>query len=270
MQALGRRSAANDPPPALVEDEVPAMLWRARPDLSCEAVSRAWCEFTGYAAQSAQGEGWSRCLHPEDLARWLDAAVRAFDAREPFELEYRMRRRDGRYRWVLDRARPRYGADGRFLGYVGACMDIDERKRAELELARALERERRLRLATEAAGRIKDEFVASVLARLGEPALRGVRVLVVEADAPARESLRRMLEAAGAETRAAGSSAEALEMVGGWHPDVMLAEAGAEGCDGLLTVRALRPARCDARLAKPVEPVALLATVARLAGAGCL
>ncbi len=262
MHALSQR-AANEPRPAPSADHVPAMLWSARPDLSCESVSPAWSEFTGHPAEQALGEGWSRCLHPEDLARWLDACVRAFDAREPFELEYRMRRRDGRYRWMLDRGRPRYSRLGEFLGYIGACVDIDERKRAELELARALEREQRLRLATEEAGRIKDEFVASVLGRLAEPLLRGVRVLVVESDEAAREALRNVLEVAGAETRVAATSAEALETVGDWHPDVMLADT--RGCEGLLSVRALRPARSDARLAKPVEPVALLAAVARLA-----
>ena len=69
------------------------------------------CDYTGYTPEQALGDGWSRGVHPEDLARWLDTCVRAFDAREPFEIEYRLRRRDGEYRWVLDRAVPRY-ADG--------------------------------------------------------------------------------------------------------------------------------------------------------------
>lgn len=266
MQALSQAAANDMPPRERADDQAPAMLWTARPDLSCESVSRAWCEFTGRRPEQALGEGWSRCLHPEDLARWLDAAVRAFDARESFELEYRMRRHDGQYRWVLDRARPRYARTGELLGYVGACVDIDERKHAELELARTLERERRLRVATEEAGRIKDEFVASVLGRLAEPLLAGVRVLVVEGDEAARDAIRNILEVAGAETRAAASSAEALETLGDWHPDVMLADMAPRGWDGLLSVRALRPARSDARLAKPVQPVALLAAVARLAG----
>ena len=264
MHALSQR-AANEAPPMRTDDEPPAMVWTARPDLSCESVSRAWCEFTGYGAEQALGEGWSRCLHPEDLARWLDACVRAFDARASFELEYRLRRRDGRSCWVLDRGRPRYSREGAFLGYVGACVDIDERKRCELELGRALERERRLRVATEEASHFKDELVASVLQRLAEPLLHGVRVLVVEADPGERDAMVRVLEAAGAETRAAASSADALAALGDWRPDVMLAELGARGCDGLVSVRALRPPRSDARLAKPVEPVALLAAVARSA-----
>ena len=260
MQALNDARAI-----LAAEDDAPAMLWAARPDMACEAVSRGWLEFTGCSREQALGDGWSRGVHPEDLARWLDACVRAFDARASFEIEYRLRRRDGEYRWVLDRGRPRYSREGLFLGYVGACVDIDERKRTELDLARSLERERRLRLACEEASRMKDEFVASVLRRLAQPLLRGVRVLVVEPDHAAREAMVKVLETAGAETRAAASSADALEALGDWRPHVMLADLDAHGGEGLVSIRTLRPTRNDARLAKPVEPVALLATVARLA-----
>src|SRR3954467_12731262 len=119
-------------------DGFPALSWRARPDMSCEYVSPAWLDFTGCAMEDALGDGWARGVHPEDLARWLDACVRAFDARRPFEIEYRLRRRDGVYRWVLDRALPRYGLDGTFSGYVGLLFDIEERKRAEAGMARSL------------------------------------------------------------------------------------------------------------------------------------
>lgn len=152
-----------------LETDFPVMLWRARPDMSCEYASPAWLQFTGYSAEQALGDGWSRVVHAEDLARWLDTCVRAFDTRQPFEVEYRMRRRDGDYRWVLDRAAPRFGSQGLFLGYAGMVTDIDERKRAEVTLARSLERERRLRAATEESSRAKDGFVATVLADLQSP-----------------------------------------------------------------------------------------------------
>ena len=337
-----------------LDDTIPLMLWRARPDLSCEYASRAWLEFTGYSAEQALGEGWSRVVYAEDLARWLDCCVRAFDAREPFEIEYRMRRHDGEYRWVLDRAAPAHSADGLFLGFVGACIDIDDRKRAEEALARSLERERKLRIATEESSRAKDGFLASVLAELqsptqavatwsahlreqlpqgseaGEaleaivrnarsqsrivgnllelarasaghepegrpvdgPLLGGVRVLVVEEDAEARELLLKVLRVAGAEARAVENSAEALRALDEWPPDIMLSDMGMRGDDAYVLIRAVRAlpaerggclraaaltgesepqmanravaAGYDAGLAKPVEPVALLATVARL------
>jgi PAS domain S-box-containing protein len=153
-----------------LDDSLPLMLWTARPDMSCEHASRAWREFTGCTAQDAAGNGLSQYVHPEDLACWLDTCVRAFDAREAFELEYRLRRHDGEYRWMLDRAAPRFAPDGLFLGYLGLCIDIDERKRAELALARSLERERLSRTAAEDAGRAKDAFLSAVLAELQAPA----------------------------------------------------------------------------------------------------
>src|SRR5260221_11802630 len=128
------------------------MLWRAKPDMGWEYTGRGWLEFTGRSAQQALGDGWSRALHAEDLARWLDCCVRAFDGREPFEIEYRMRRYDGEYRWVLDRAAPMYSADGLFLGYVGAGGEIHERKAADRGLARETARERKPRTPTEEAG----------------------------------------------------------------------------------------------------------------------
>ena len=97
-------------------DNLSLMTWHARPDMSCEYVNRAWREFTGYTAEQALGDGWTRCLHPEDLTRWLEVSLRAFDERAPFEIEYRLRRRDGEYRWVHERATPRYSDEGVFVG----------------------------------------------------------------------------------------------------------------------------------------------------------
>ena len=112
------------------DDRILSMTWRARPDLSCEFASPAWLEYTGCTLEQALGEGWTRAVHPDDLGRWRQTCRRAFDQRRPFEIEYRLRRRDGEYRWVLDRATPRYADDradsGAFLGYSGACTDIED------------------------------------------------------------------------------------------------------------------------------------------------
>jgi PAS domain S-box-containing protein len=330
-------------------DDAPLMLWTARPDLGCEWVSAGWLDFTGYDFEQALGDGWTRAVHPEDLARWLDTYVRAFDAKEPFELEYRLRRRDAEYRWVLERGQPRFAPGGLFVGYSGACVDIDERRRMQDKLARALERERRSRIAADEGSRVKDGFIAAVLRDLqpatqavatwaahlraelpggsdaaraadaiaqnartqeriigsllafsgarcpepsaDEPLLNGVRVLVVEDEPHARDTMMKVLAVAGAETRAAGSAAEALDALGDWRPDVMLSDLALQGGDGYALIRELRArpaeeggclraaaltsadgtsgrsvaAGYDAELAKPIEPVALLTTVARLA-----
>ncbi len=149
------------------------MLWRARPDMSCEYASRAWLQYTGFSAEQALGEGWSRVVHAEDLARWLDTCVRAFDARRPFDIEYRMRRHDGDYRWVLDHGEPRYAVGSApsplFLGYSGFAVDIDALKRRQAALANSLERERKQRAAVEEASKAREAFVASVLAELHSP-----------------------------------------------------------------------------------------------------
>lgn len=153
-----------------MHESFPVMAWRSRPDMSCEYLSPRWLAFTGYEREAALGDGWSRGVHPEDLARWLDTCLRAYDARQPYEIEYRLRRRDGEYRWVLDRAEPRFDEAGVFAGYSGVSVDIDEHKRAESELARALERERRLRIATEEASRLRDGFLATVMQDVQAPA----------------------------------------------------------------------------------------------------
>jgi PAS domain S-box-containing protein len=153
----------------VMDESIPAMVWTARPDMGCEYLSREWLRFTGLSPEQALGDGWTRGVHPEDLARWLDTCVRAFDAREAFCIEYRLRRHDGSYRWVLDRGVPRYAADGLFIGFAGTCVDIDDRKRCEQELGRALERERQLRVSVQESSRLKDGFLATVLQDLQSP-----------------------------------------------------------------------------------------------------
>lgn len=258
-----------DLPRLFVDESMPAMAWAARPDMSCEFVSRAWLEFTGVDAQAALGGGWSQSVHPEDLERWLDTLLRAFDARAPFSIEYRLRSRNGGYRWVLDHGVPRTSADGAFLGFAGVGVDIHERHVHEAELAQGLERERRQRTAAEETCRI----VAGLLdLSHGRPILGGVRVLVVDDDPAGREAVVRMLGIAGAEIRAVCSPAEALEALKAFRADVVLSSFGMRGTEGYGLFRALRALPAEkggcpraAQLVKPVEPLSLLATVGRLA-----
>ena len=244
-----------------LDDTVPVMLWRAKPDMACDYVSRAWLQFTGFSAEQAKGDGWSRAVHAEDLARWLDSCVRAFDAREPFEVEYRMRRHDGEYRWVLDSAAPMRSGDGLFLGYVGACVDIDERKRAEQALARSLERERKLRTATEEASRAKDGFVAAMLADV-QPPTQAIATWSAHlreqlpAGSEAAEALEAIVRNARAQTRVINNLLELAQGAQGARKPaadgpllagvrVLVVEDDAEVCEVL--VRVLQVAGAESR-----------------------
>ncbi len=99
----------------------------------CNYFNSVWLEFTGRSLEEEMGNGWAEGVHPDDFQRCLDIYVGAFDRQEPFSMEYRLRRHDGIYRWIIDEGCPRYDSRGEFLGYIGHCLDIDGRKRAEAE-----------------------------------------------------------------------------------------------------------------------------------------
>ncbi len=112
-------------------DAAPVMIWLTGPDKGCTDLNRSWLEFTGRTLDAQKSDGWKTSVHPDDVARVYREYSAAFDARCSFELEYRLRRHDGVYRWVTIRGRPRYSGAGEFLGYVGSGMDVTERVRAE-------------------------------------------------------------------------------------------------------------------------------------------
>src|ERR1051326_7833800 len=115
------------------------------------------------------GNGWTQSVHPADYDRCLTIYLQSFEARKPFKMEYRLRRHDGEYRWILDHGVPRFShASHKFLGYIGSCIDITERKQAEAE-REDLAREQLARAAAEAANRSKDEFLALVSHELRAP-----------------------------------------------------------------------------------------------------
>ena len=114
-------------------DSAPIMMWMAGPDKGCTDFNRGWLEFTGRTLQQECGEGWAAGVHPADLRRCMDIYQAAFDLRQPFAMEYRLRRHDGEYRWVTDTGTPRFLHDGSFVGYIGCCLDVDAQKRAEME-----------------------------------------------------------------------------------------------------------------------------------------
>jgi PAS domain S-box-containing protein len=115
----------------LVANTAPVMIWMSDPDKLCTYFNRPWLDFTGRPLEAELGNGWSDGVHPEDLKDCLDAYARSFDLRESFKMQYRLRRHDGEYRWVLDIGVPRLKMDGSFAGYIGSCMDITDNKVAE-------------------------------------------------------------------------------------------------------------------------------------------
>ncbi|HMV56184.1 MAG TPA: PAS domain S-box protein [Nitrospira sp.] len=127
-----------------VANTAPVMIWMSDMTKRCIWFNKAWLEFTGRTMDDELGEGWMELVHAEDLAQCLQVYESAFDARETFTMEYRLRRRDQEYRWLLDQGCPRLDPDGTFLGYIGSCVDITERRRAEAQLVESEERFRTL------------------------------------------------------------------------------------------------------------------------------
>jgi len=172
-------------------DAAPVMIWLAGPDRWCEWVNRPWLQFTGTTLDEERGNGWTQVVHPEDLERCMGIYSTSFHARQPFVMDYRLRRHDGIYRWVLDNGVPHTNGDGRFLGYVGSCVDIHERKELEERLA---ERTQAMRLSDRRQG----EFLALLSHELRNPLApiaNAASVLrTMEAENPTIGRLREIVE----------------------------------------------------------------------------
>jgi PAS domain S-box-containing protein len=119
----------------LMANSAPVIIWVSDVDAQCTYVNLSWLKFTGQPADAALGTGWLDAIHPDDVERCRDTFTNAFDGRAPFQVEYRMRRFDDEYRWMITTGAPRYDADGSFAGFAGSAMDITERKLAQEALA---------------------------------------------------------------------------------------------------------------------------------------
>ena len=115
-------------------DGAPVLLWMSEPNALCTFFNQGWLDFTGRTMEMEWGNGWAEGVHPEDFQRCMTIYMNAFVDRREFRMEYRLRRADGQYRWILDTGRPRLAPDGTFEGYIGSCIDITEIRDAALAL----------------------------------------------------------------------------------------------------------------------------------------
>ena len=120
-------------------DSVPVLIWTTGLDGRCTFVNRRWLDFTGRTVQEELGDGWADNIHPDDIDRCLADYRAAFERREPFEMEYRLRRGDGAWRWILVRGVPDHDAGGGFAGFIGSGFDLTERREADDALERSRE-----------------------------------------------------------------------------------------------------------------------------------
>lgn len=125
-------------------DLAPALIWTSGPDKRCTWFNRLWLEFTGRTMEQELGNGWANGVHPDDVARCSETYEKAFQARVPFAMEHRLQRQDGDWRWVFHRGIPMEGSGKDFVGFIGSCIDITEKKHAEGALKQSEERYRTL------------------------------------------------------------------------------------------------------------------------------
>jgi len=110
-------------------DNVPAMIWMSGTDKFDDYFNKTWLQFTGRRLEEESNEGWLEGVHPDDVQNCIDTYNTSFKQQKGFYTEYRLRRYDGEYRWISDNSVPRFSSDGDFLGFISACVDIDDQKR---------------------------------------------------------------------------------------------------------------------------------------------
>ena len=128
---------------ALIE-QAPILIWRANTDALCDYFNERWLAFRGRTMEQEYGNGWAEGVHPDDFDRCLEIFLGSFKKHEIFEMEYRLIRYDGIYRWIFDRGVPFYKDNGEFAGYIGSCIDVTERVEAQAALKFRLEEELRM------------------------------------------------------------------------------------------------------------------------------
>jgi PAS domain S-box-containing protein len=119
----------------LIANTAPVIIWMSDVDKGCTYVNQTWLDLTGQSSDAVLGNGWTDRIHPGDVGRCWDSYARAFERRELLQLDFRLRRRDDEYRWIVGTGRPRYHGDGSFAGYIGSAIDVTERRLAAEALA---------------------------------------------------------------------------------------------------------------------------------------
>jgi diguanylate cyclase (GGDEF)-like protein/PAS domain S-box-containing protein len=131
-------------------ERFPTLIWRSGTDAKCCYFNQTWLSFTGRTLDDELGDGWTIGIHPEDFDRCIGTYLQHFAVQTPFEMEYRLRRHDGEYRWIINTGRPIFDANGEFAGYIASALDITDRRNTEAEL------------------REREESMRTLLASMGE------------------------------------------------------------------------------------------------------
>lgn len=118
-------------------DSGQALIWTSDIDKKCSYFNLPWLNFTGRTLEQELGDGWTEGVHPDDLQQCIEIYAAAFNRREKFSMEYRLRHAGGEYRWIQDNGTPRYSSKGEFIGYIGHCLDINARKLADDKILQA-------------------------------------------------------------------------------------------------------------------------------------
>ena len=179
----------------LLVESSPVMIWRSGLDTKCDYFNETWLAFTGRTFEQELGDGWAEGVHPSDFDRCVGIYLDHFARHAVFEMEYRLRRHDGVYRYIFDRGVPFFDEAGEFAGFIGSCVDVDERVRAQVLLEAAAERDRQVAegLAAELVAQSQEAESATPSAR----ALSGAAV--TQPEALAREKLTRVFGPAQAD-----------------------------------------------------------------------
>jgi len=189
-------------PPAqyrLLVESSPVMIWRAGLDAKCDYFNETWLAFTGRTFEQELGDGWAEGVHRDDLDRCIQIYRDHFARRAAFEMEYRLQRHDGVYRYIFDRGVPFADEGRKFGGFIGSCVDVEERVRAQALLEAAAVRERKVAegLAAELVAQSQEAERAASAAR---PSARPPAMAEPTPEALAREKLARIYGPAQAET----------------------------------------------------------------------